>query len=386
MNLTIKIKLLTNEEQHNRLLSTMKAFNSACNHISELAFNNKTFSKIKIQQMCYYEIRRDFGLSAQMVIRAIGKVCESYSIKATRKSLHTFKDTGAMVFDDRILSFKGLELASMLTLDGRLEVPMMIAEYHRGTLMGRRIRGQADLILDNNIFYLMLVIELPDKPLFDAEKYIGVDIGIVNIAVDSTGETFSGSKVNNLRKRNAQLRAKLQSKGTKSAKRLLKKRSKKERRFLKKNFSRNFSYSDTNHCISKKIVEKAKALGQGIAIEDLTGIRQRTEKTVRKQQRYRQSSWAFYQLRQFIEYKAQMSGVPVVAVNPMNTSRECPVCGHTDKANRVSRNDFVCQNKEFFSENIPFCGYAAPADYTASINISRRDVVIQPNVGVALSV
>jgi len=105
--------------------------------------------------------------------------------------------------------------------------------------MGRRVRGQADLILDNNIFYLMLVVELPDKPIFDAEKYIGVDMGIVNIAVDGTGETFSGAKVNNLRKRNARLRKKLQSKGTKSAKRLLEKRSKKEHRFA----------ADTNHCI-----------------------------------------------------------------------------------------------------------------------------------------
>jgi IS605 OrfB family transposase len=368
MNLTVKVKLLTDEEQYDRLLSTMKVFNQACNYISEIAFNNKIFAKFTLHKACYYDVRRDFGLSSQMAVRAIGKVCEGYKEKAKRVSLHAFRETGAMVLDDRLLSFKGLELASMLTLDGRLEVPMMIAEYHRGMLMGRRVRGQADLILDNNVFYLMLVIELPDKPLFDAEKYIGVDMGIVNLAVDSTGETFSGSKVNNLRKRNVRLRAKLQSKGTKSAKRLLKKRSRKEKRFT----------TDTNHCISKKIVEKAKALGLGISVEDLTGIR-RTEKTVHKSQRYRHSSWAFYQLRQFIEYKAQLHGVPFVAVNPKNTSRQCIVCGHTEEANRVTRNDFVCQS----------CGYAAPADYVAAVNISRRaeggePYVIQPNAGVAI--
>jgi len=220
MNLTVKIKLLTNEEQHSRLLSTMRTFNQACNYISELAYNSKTFSKFNLQKACYYDVRRDFELSSQMAVRAIGKVCETYKEKAKRVSLHTFRDTGAMVLDDRLLSFKGLDITSILTLDGRIEVPMMIAEYHRGMLMGRRVRGQADLILDNNIFYIMLVIELPDKPLFDAEKFIGVDMGIVNLAIDSTGENFSGSKVNNLRKRNARLRKKLQSKGTKSAKRL----------------------------------------------------------------------------------------------------------------------------------------------------------------------
>jgi len=362
MNLTLKIKLLTDDAQYNRLLSTMRIFNHACNYISELAFNSKTFSKIEIQKLCYYDVRRDFGLSSQMVVRAIGKVAESY--KADKKSLHTFKDTGAMVFDERILSFKGLELASLLTLDGRIEIPMMIAEYHNGLLMGRRVRGQADLILDNGIFYLMLVIEFPDKPLFDTDKYLGVDMGIVNIAADSTGETFSGSKVNNIRRRNARLRAKLQSKGTKSAKRLLKKRGRKERRFA----------TDTNHCISKKIVEKAKALGTGIAIEDLTGIRQRTEKTVKKSQRYQQSSWSFYQLRQFIQYKALLSGVGVVLVDPRNTSRECPVCGYTAKENRVTREEFCCQE----------CNYVDYADNVAAVNISRRAVVNQPNAGVAI--
>jgi len=358
MKLTLKIKLLSDEEQHSRLLSAMKAFNQACNRISELAFGSSTFSKIKIQQMCYYDIRRDFGLSSQMVVRAIGKVAESY--RRDKEVLHIFRDTGAMVYDERILSFKGLEYASMLTLDGRIEVPMMVAEYHRGMLMGRRVRGQADLILDNNIFYLMLVIELPDKPIFDADKFLGVDLGVVNLAADSTGETFSGSKVNNIRKRSAKLRAKLQSKGTKSAKRLLKKRSGKEMRFGK----------ETNHVIAKKIVEKAKALGQGIALENLKGIR-KIEKTVRKQQRRQLSSWSFYQLRQFIEYKAALQGVRVVLIDPRNTSRECPKCGYTDKANRKTRDDFECKT----------CGHADCADYVAACNIASRAAVNQPNVG-----
>jgi len=358
MNLTLKIKLITDEKQYDRLLTTMRIFNHACNYISELAYSTKTFSKIKLQQTCYYDIRREFGLSAQMVVRAIGKVCESY--KADKKELHIFRDTGSMVYDERILSFKGLEYASMLTLDGRIEVPMMVAEYHRGMLMGRRVRGQADLILDDGVFYLLLVIELPDKPIFDAEKFLGVDLGIVNIAADSTGETFSGAKVTTTRKRNTKLRAKLQSKGTKSAKRLLKERSKRERRFA----------ADVNHCISKRIVEKAKALGAGIALEDLGGIR-RNEKTVAKAQRQQLSSWSFHQLRLFIEYKAQLSGVRVAIVDARNTSRQCPKCGYTDEANRPTRDDFECME----------CGYADPADYVAAVNISRRAAVNQPNVG-----
>jgi len=132
----MKIKLITDAEQHRKLLETMKRFNEACNEISRVAFENNTFSKVKIQKLCYYDIREKFGLSAQMVVRAIGKVAESYKANG-KETLHTFKETGAIVYDNRILSFKGMEYASILTLEGRIEVPMIISKYHQGIMQGK---------------------------------------------------------------------------------------------------------------------------------------------------------------------------------------------------------------------------------------------------------
>ncbi|MBA1335713.1 MAG: putative transposase [Firmicutes bacterium] len=359
MLVTLKVKLLTDSEQHSKLLETMHVFNEACNFISQLSFEKRIFNKVKLQQECYYEVREKFKLSAQFVIRAISKVTESY--KANKKALHTFKPTGAIVYDQRLLSFKGLEHASILTMAGRILVPMIFGEYQKGVVDGRRIRGQADLILVDGVFYLLVVVELPDGSPTDTKDFLGVDFGIKNIAVDSDGEAFSGAKVNGIRKRHAKLRAKLQKKGTKSAKRLLKKHSKKERRFA----------TDVNHYIAKKLVAKAKGTGRGIALEDLKGIRERV--TVNRLQRRQHNSWAFYQLRQFIQYKATLAGVPVVLVDPRNTSRACPVCGHVDKKNRLTRDNFCCQS----------CGYAGPADSIAARNIAGRAVVMQPDVGVA---
>lgn len=359
MLVTLKIKLLTDSEQHSKLLETMRVFNEACNFISLLAFKNRMFNKVRLQQECYYEVRSKFKLSAQLVIRAISKVTESY--KANKKALHTFKPTGAIIYDQRLLSFKGLAYASILTMTGRILAPMVFGEYQKGVIEGRRIRGQADLVLVDGTFYLLVVIELPDGPLSATKDFLGVDLGIKNIAVDSAGEIFSGDKVNGIRNRQAKLRAKLQKKGTKSAKRLLKKRSKKERRFT----------TDTNHGIAKKLVAKAKGTDRGIALEDLKGIRERI--TVRKPQRRQHNSWAFYQLRQFIQYKSALAGVPVILVDPKNTSRTCPQCGHIDKKNRPTRDNFCCQS----------CGCAGPADSIAAINIGRRAVVMQPHVGTA---
>lgn len=356
---TLKIKLVPSLEQFNQLLETIKRFNLACNYISQIAFDSKTLGKIGIQKLCYYEIREKFGLSSQMVVRAIGKVSESY--KTDKKTSHTFKETGAMVYDQRILSFDGLEIASLLTLNGRIKVPMILSEYHQGLLCGKRIRGQADLILQDGTFYLLLVVDRPEPPKLDIKEFLGVDVGIVNLATTSDGQVMSGATVRGIRRRHARLRKKLQKKETKSAKRLLKKRNKKERLFA----------TDINHQISKKIVSVAKDTERGIAMEDLGGIGERIN-TVRKAQRRELSSWAFFQLRQFVTYKAILAGVEIQFVDPCNTSRTCTKCGHIDKKNRKTQSMFECTA----------CGFVANADINAAVNIRRRAVVNQPYAGV----
>ncbi|NNU95016.1 transposase, partial [Geobacillus sp. NFOSA3] len=79
---------------------------------------------------------------------------------------------------ERILSFKGLEYASILTLQGRMEIPMVISRYHQGLLCGNRVRGQADLVLQNGIFYLLLVVDVPEGQPNSENGFIGVDLGI----------------------------------------------------------------------------------------------------------------------------------------------------------------------------------------------------------------
>jgi IS605 OrfB family transposase len=149
----------------------------------------------------------------------------------------------------------------------------------------------------------------------------------------------------------------LQKKQTKSARRKLKKLSGKQSRFQK----------NENHIISKKLVEKAKHTQRAISLEDLKEIRSRIR--VRKSQRSRLNNWAFADLRAKIEYKAKLSGVTVIAVNPKNTSRQCSKCSHISKSNRKSQSEFVCQQ----------CGFADNADSNASRNIRERATVNLPN-------
>ena len=346
MHLTMQLKLLPMPEQADAMLRTMERFNTACEALAAVAFANRCANKVELQKLAYHDIRRDFGLGAQMTVRAIAKVVDVY--KRDKDIRPTFRPHGAIVYDQRILSWKGSDRVSILTNDGRQIMPWVCGAYQQAAL--ERARGQADLVYRGGVFFLYVTIDVGDVPEGDPTEYLGVDLGRRNIAADSDGETFCGALNANLRKRHARLRRNLQRKGTKSAKRRLTARRRKEARFA----------SDLNHRISNQIVRKAKDTGRGIAVEDLLHIRTRT--TVRKPQRRAHHSWAFAQLRSFLTYKSALAGIPLVAVDPRNTSRTCPVpeCGCIDKRNRPTRDRFQCIE----------CGHAGPSDTTAARNIS----------------
>ena len=353
------LKVLPTTDQKATLLRTMEAFNAGCNWVAEIAFENHTASKYRLQPLCYHEVRQRFGLSAQMTVRCIGKVADAY--KRDKKVQPVFKPHGAVVYDQRILSFKGLDTASILTIEGRVKVPIVMYGYAADRIVLYGLRGQAELIYRDGEFYLAVVVDIPEPPAEEPDEWLGVDLGVVNIATDSDGEVHTGAQVNGLRHRHRRLRQKLQRKGTKSAKRLLKKRRRKEERFAR----------DVNHGISKHLVAKAQGTGRGLALEDLKGIRNRI--TVRRHQRATLHSWSFYQLASFVEYKARIAGIPFSKVDPRNTSRTCPSCGTIDKRNRRTQSEFSCVS----------CGFAGFADHIAAVNIAnvaRRVAVSQPNV------
>jgi IS605 OrfB family transposase len=354
MLLTVKAKLQPSREQRTKLHTTMQTFNAACTDISKNAYETKTYNKYKLQRTLYYRIREQYRLPAQLAIRAISKVVESY--RTERRHLHTFNPHGAIVYDQRLLSFKGLDKVSLATLEGRAVAPILVGGYAK--LEQRRIRGQADLLYVKGEFYICVAVEASEEPQLTPEGYLGVDLGVVNIAATSDGVAYSGEQCEKTRVRYAGLKAALQHAGSKSARRHLREVAGREARFKRY----------TNHVISKQIVEVAKGTKRAVALEDLKGIRTRT--TVNHGQRDRASKWAFNQLRAFVEYKAKLMGVPVFLVDPRNTSRQCSVCGHVEKGNRVSQAVFRCRA----------CGYTGDADLNGAKNIRWRAEVNQPIV------
>jgi putative transposase len=294
MKLVATCKLVLDPEQKSTLVDLMSRFNDACNWLAAKAFEIKSADKYKLQKLHYDEIRSTFGLNAQFTVRCISKVCEAY--KRDKTKLPKFKPDGAVPYDQRLYTFKhGLDRVSLATLGKRIVVPTVIGPYHRGKLEG--VRGQADLVARKGKLYLYVTVEVPEGAPVDPEEWLGVDLGIRNLATDSDGEHHSGARVEAVRQRYASLRHRLQYANTKSSKRHLKKIAGKEARFRQME----------NHRISKALVRKAQGTSRGIALEDLHGLRERV--TVRKRQRSRHMGWAFHQMRQNITYKALQAGV-----------------------------------------------------------------------------
>lgn len=348
MKLIAQVRLLPTQEQANALKRTVERANAACDYLSQCAWDTRTFGQYSLHKLAYHDTRKAFpDLSAQIVVRCIARVADAY--KLDRKTLRTFRPLGAIAYDDRILHwYISNSTVSIWTVAGRQHIPFVCGERQRALLQTRQ--GQSDLALVRGKWFLLATCNVEETTEQDVDDVLGVDLGIVSLATDSDGETYSGEAVEQNRRIHAHRKRNLQRKGTKAAKRKLRQLSGRQANFQK----------NSNHTISKRIVQKAQDTNRAIAVENLTGIRSRI--TARRSQRARQANWSFYQLKQFISYKAKLAGIPLFEIDPRNTSRTCPVCGCIDKANRRTQVLFLCTS----------CGFSANADVNAARNIRAR--------------
>lgn len=341
MKLTLQIKLLPDESQADTLQATLREINSACDDISQTAWDKKCFNQVKLHHPVYHKFKKSTNLSAQVIVRAISKVVDAY--KLDRKKLRRFKPFGAVAYDSRVLSYNiKARTVSIWAIGGRIKGLPFIC--HNEKLLPY-IKGEADLVTKKGKWYLFQTVEVPEEKVRDVEDFIGVDFGLINVATLSSGEKMSGKELEQYRTKRQSVRSSIQSKGTRGCKKLLKRLSGRERR----------TTDIANHAIAKHIVQLAKTQNKGIALEELKGIRNSANKKG-KAFRSRVGKWNFCKLREYITYKAQFAGVPVVVVPPAYTSKMCSLCFHIGSRNGES---FKCSN----------CGHNDHADLNGAKNI-----------------
>ncbi|MGY4592136.1 putative transposase [Thermostichus sp. MS-CIW-40] len=340
--LTVSCKLKASQSQAAKLDATLAAFGQALNWVNQNT-PEKVANAVKLQSLCYREIRARFGLSSNLA-RTTSRlrdqqVCRWLAgarkvARQKNRPVKAFK-RGFATYDARIFSFREKDwTVSLTTVGGRERFELAIGRYQREQLAGSNPKSATLVKRKDGSYSIQICVETEPSPPQGTDRVLGVDLGRTDIAHTSEGDNWNGQQLNKVRDHHSRLRAVLQrkaSKGTRSSRRrcreLLQRLSGKERRFQSR--QRCVAKTWVNHRISKAIVSRAKATNSAIALEDLTGIRERVNQQPRsKTERRRANSWAFYQLRQFLEYKARVAGVSLILVPPAYTSQTCHRCLH----------------------------------------------------------
>jgi putative transposase len=354
--ITVPLLLKTSPAQAATLAASLAACNRVCQVAADWMLANGRPNKFAAQRAIYHDLKQEFGLGAQANIQAIFKAAGSVRKLLPSAVAITVRDEGAFPYTrDLMFSFRGSRL-SLWTTSGRLKKIEFSYEPAKRQLVEKGRHRESDLRVDRQgRWWLDLTVEVDVSPQAEAVGFLGVDLGLANLAVASDGEVFGGNDLERLRRRSAKVRRSLDKRGTHKARRKLRRMAGRQARWQKQE----------SHRVAKRVVEAAKAQSLGVALEDLKGLTANLGKrTASREMRARLGNWPFALIRAFVAYKAKRAGVKVVLVNPAYTSQTCSCCGHCEEANRPSRDVFRCVA----------CGHESCADLNAARNIAAAAV------------
>ena len=361
MTVTAKIQLVVSAENCELLDSTANAYRNACNFVSEYIFRTHNLKQFSLNKELYYEIREKFGLGSQMTQSVLKTVISRY--KTIRTNQHEWIQPKFKVPQFDLVWNRDYSLSqnyfSVNTLNGRLKLPYYAKGMEKYFDKETYRFGTATLVFRHKRYFLHIPVTFEVNECCDSDicNVVGIDRGInfVVATYDSKHQSgfVSGKVIKQKRGHYKNLRKQLQQVGTPSSRRRLKAIGQRENRWMQ----------DVNHCVSKALVE-SNPKHTLFVLEDLSGVRSATEK-IRVKDRYVSVSWSFYDLEQKLIYKAIQHQDKVIKVNPAYTSQCCPVCGHTEKANRNKKiHLFCCQN----------CGYKSNDDRIGAMNLYRMGI------------
>jgi len=362
MDRTLRLPLNPTMEQAESLLETMRQFTQSFNAVCSTGWRLKEGNAYTLHRITYCDCKTLCpNLVSDLHVQARQKAAEAVksAMALGRKGRKVNCPQSTLCpprYNKNSFSVdwqKGL--ANLATVAGRQKVAFVVPAYALA-MVGNRV-ATADLVYRRGRFTLHVVLKLADVEFTDNGQALGVDLGVCRPAVTSDNRFHGKKRWRQVEHRRHHLRRKLQSNGSKSAKKHLRRLAGRSARFRR----------DCDHVLSKSILANIlKDFGPGTAvvIENLTNIRTRV-KANRGEAKRRLHSWSFAQLASFLTYKAEAKGCCVAGVDPRHTSQRCAACGYIYRGNRRSQSLFVCRS----------CGHRDNADLNASKNIRDRHLV-----------
>jgi len=367
---TVPVKLDMGQSAADLLHQTTDHFLDAANHVVDVAWEPdwKITSKQKLHDLTYYDVREDSPLPANLVQAA--RSCAAEAVDGVVKRWKNGDKASKPHFTSRFARYDARTVTinddhcTLATIDGRIKADFILPNKTRDTPHSQYLFNDEYDVKGATLhyhtvedcFYLHVRIK-PAVENDDADtgnskhvSVLGVDLGITNIAVTSTGQFWSGGELNHWHREYENRRGDLQQTGTRWAHINVQRVGRKQ----------TGRFEQLLHTVSNELVEEALENDcTHIVFEKLKGIRERLPhaKAVHK--------WAFHRLFEYVTYKAGLEGLVVTQINPAYTSQRCSKCGFTHEDNRPHNNgqdEFDCLK----------CGYDVHADYNAAKNIGLK--------------
>ncbi len=395
MDRTVRILLHPTPEQAVALQETLRQFTEAFNAVCMYGWQQHEKNGVRLHHATYRATKEACpGLVSDQLIQARVKATEAlksaFTWKAKHEASYPKKVAKAAKRGKPAPKFRPVQCPRSLscpirynlhtytlnwerytvrlsTCAGKQNIPFTVpvysAKYYGGTVT------TADLCYRKGQWWLHVVVQVGPPQVARSDEVIGVDLGLNRPAVTSTCQFLGHRHWKEVDRRYFRLKRKLQSNGSKSAKRHLKKLSRKLARF----------HRDCDHVLSKRITQNALP-GSTIVLENLRNIRDtsqlgRGKKNKNVDKKRKLHGWTFAQLYDFIVYKAQERGIIVVKIDPRHTSQTCSRCGYQHCSNRRSQSLFLCRT----------CGYCLNADYNAAKNIREKYLASLASVGISFA-
>lgn len=361
MRLTLKCKLISDTKTKiNAVSNTVNQYNNiAHTYFKILSKKHLGWSKKKLMSILEKEkqvLKYYRGFPSALRQSARDKAIESYKSWVKTRGRKP-KIMPSIRLDKRTYTIIQTEnkeypyFVSITTQEGRVRFPLGIGKQRLKYFKDGDCKNKsAEIVEVDGEFFINIVFEVPIKEIEKIDEFLGVDLGLTNIATITTAgsrETafFSGLAY---KKRLTQLREQYRTAKTRKSKNLI------GRKIGRLN-------NDIAHKVSKKIVNSAiEKKVSAIAFEELKQLKPKKKK-MKKKTNFRLSMWMRRRIQEYTAYKGGLNSVPVVTVDPMHTSQRCPRCNHTERKNRRGIL-FSCQH----------CSYTNNADRIGSINIAQR--------------
>jgi putative transposase len=377
---TLPVKLVVSDSDRDALLDTINQYKHCANKTSDHCWDENDYKKTQnyaVKDELYHDLKTDHDLTSNLVQQAIFQAVEA--VKAGVERLEKNENTSQPEFtadtvryDKRAATFH-TDHVSLSTVDGRIEADYVLPEAQTNTPFEEYLNGDEWEFRTSTLHYDPFEDEFwfhigfkrvkkdtdstqPDAVVPEHNTVLGIDLGVENLAVASTGTFWTGDELDHRHREFQQRRGDLQQTGTQEAHRTLKRVSTKETAY----------YKQYLHIVANEIVEEAVEHNCSvIAFEDLTDIRKRAQGATWHHR------WRFNRLYEYVEYKAKAYGIDVEelewspqarTVPAYDTSQRCSSCGFTHEDNRPTQEHFECQK----------CGYENHADYNAAKNVAVR--------------